>query len=180
MALKEEFGVDVNGAIHLDYIIEADTTFDIINTMECTLKWFEFAFSNQSSIKRCDYETGIIIGSGKYLNIGQYSINAIYYAKTVKIHADVEIVIRFKENRLRVEAIVKHFNLVSGDSLLHGENKLVLVSEAFPCNPKSDNKNAYAMAFINAYANGYGLITKYMEYLNNNLTVNAIETNEDW
>ena len=36
------------------------------------------------------------------------------------------------------------------------------------------------MAFINAYANGYGLITKYMEYLNNNLTVNAIETNEDW
>lgn len=181
LALNDEFGVDKNGAIHLDYVIESDTTFDISTAMECSLKYFEYAFSNKSSIKRCDYEAGVIIGSGKYYNIGQYNINAIYYAKTVKIHAEVDIIIRFKEGKIRIEAMIRHFNLISGDSLMQGNNTLVTIANAFPCNPKSDNKNAYAMAFINSFANCYGMIVDYVKFMNNNYKDSiTIDTNDDW
>lgn len=181
LKLNEEYGVDKNGAIHLDYIITSDSTFDIIKIMETSVGWFEYMFSSAASIKRCDYSEKIILGGGKYFNIGQYNINAIYYAKTVKIHADVDIMIRFKEDRIRVETFIRHFNLISGDSMMRSENSLVSIQDAFPNNPKANNKNAFAMAYINAYANSFNMVSRFLEYLNNNYKgEDIIDTSEDW
>jgi len=177
--LAKQFPVDKNGAIHLDYIIVCNQELDIQKTMEVSVGYFDYAFSSSNAIERCDYEHSIIVAHGRYSKIAEDNTNAIYYFKSVTINVDTDIVIRFKENRIRMEVIIRHYNIISADSLLNSKNALVSVNEVFPFEDSGD-KYAYARAFINSYANSFDKIDKYIEYMNANMTDAFDMSDDEW
>lgn len=177
--LAKKFPVDKNGAIHLEYIIVCNQEIDIQKAMEVSVQWFNYAFSSSEAIKQCDYEKGVIIGHGTYTNIAQYNLNAIYYAKTVRVNADTDVILRFKENRIKIEVIIRHYNIISGDSMLQSKNSLVQVSDAFPFADSGD-KVAFARAFINSYAHSFDKVEKYIKFMNENMTDPFDTSDDDW
>lgn len=175
--IKDTISVDKNGAIHLDYVINCNQDFDIQKAMETSVEYFNYAFSNAASaIQRCDYDEAIIIAHGTYSNIAQYNLNLLYYVKIVKLSADTDIVIRFKNNRIRIEATIRHYRIISADSFLSSKNDLVQVGSVYPYS-ESDNKIAYARAFLNGCLSSFDKIAKYIEFMNSNMEKS---TTDDW
>lgn len=176
--LLAAFPVDQNGVVHLEYIIVCNQNFEKERIMTTTVDWFNYSFSSANAVKSCDFGSGVIIGEGYYSSLAQYNLVALYYAKTVKISADTDIIIKFKENRIKIEVLVRHYQIIMGDSLLQSKNALVGISDVFPCNLQSDNKIAYARAFINSYANSFDKVESYINFLNANLNIEeSVEDN---
>lgn len=176
--LNEQFPLNENGVIKLSYTIDSNDYIDFDKCMDVTTNWFTYAFNSENSIKK--YETeGIIYGEGKYINISQYNINAIYYAKSVSIHADTEIGIKINDKSINIVVYIKHYNIISGDSLLKSENSILLIKDSYP-NIESDNKIAYAIAFINCYAQSFEKVKNYIEFLNTNMNKTHSEIDFMW
>lgn len=176
--LNEQFPLNENGVIKLSYTINSNDYIDFDKCMDVTTNWFTYAFNSEKSIKK--YETdGIIYGEGKYINISQYNINAIYYVKSVSIHADTEIGIKINDKSINIVVYIKHYNIISGDSLLKSENSIVLIKDSYP-NIESDNKIAYAVAFINCYAQSFEKVKNYIEFLNTNMNKTHSEIDFMW
>ena len=176
--ILDNFPLNDNGIVELRYKIKSNRIIDIKKLMEVSADWFSYAFSSINAITKFDNE-GILKGKGTYINISQYNINAIYYAKTVRINIDVNIGIKINDNDIDFIALVKHYRVISGDSLMNSENSLILISNTFP-NIESDNKIAYARAFINTHANLFALISDYIDFINNNTNKDKNDLNFIW
>ena len=165
--LNEQFPLNENGVIKLSYTINSSDYIDFDKCMNITANWFTYAFNSEKSIKK--YETeGTIYGEGKYTNISQHNINAIYYIKYVSINANTQIGIKINDKNINIVVYIKHYNIISVDSLGKSENSIVLIKDSYP-NINSDNKIAYAVAFINCYAQSFEKIKNYIEFLNINM-----------
>lgn len=176
--LLTQFPVDNNGVIKLKYTITCSNTIDFEKCMQVTTNWFTYSFNSAAAIKKHDSE-GIIYGEGRYINISQYTVNAVYYAKVVNIHANTQIGIKINDNTIDIIVYIKHYNLIYGDSLGRSENSLVLIKDAYPC-IDSKNKVAYSMAFINCYAVSFEKIKNYIEFLNTNMNTKQSEIDFMW
>lgn len=170
MQILSEFPLDKNGAIHLEYIITCNENYDMKQVMETSYDYFNYVFSSaDATVKRYDIENGIITARGFYSNIGQSNLNAIYYVKLVRISAYTDIILRFKDNKIKIDVIIRNYKMVSGESTMRSENLLVSVNDVYPANPESNNKIAYATAFVNSYYYSIDKVKKYIEFLNNNV-----------
>lgn len=173
-----DFPLDRNGSIHLEYIITCDSGYDMEKIMETSYDWFNYAFSSaEASVSKYDTQNGIITARGSYANIGQFNLNAVYYAKVVRVGADTDVILRFKDNKIKIDVMIRIYRMISGESTMRSNNSLVNVADVYPANPNSDNKVAYARAFINSYSYSMDKVKKYIEFLNDNMN-NEI-TNDD-
>ena len=173
-----DFPLDRNGAIHLEYIITCDSGYDREKIMETSYDWFNYVFSSaEAAVSKYDTQNGIITARGSYANIGQFNLNAVYYAKVVRVGADTDVILRFKDNKVKIDVIIRNYRMISGESTMRSNNSLVNVADVYPANPNSDNKVAYARAFINSCSYSMDKVKKYIEFLNDNMN-NEI-TNDD-
>ena len=183
-SLSKEFPLDDNGSIKHEYIISYPDSLSIEEIMDKTVQWTNYQFSSTNAIQSISRESGseAIVISTTLGSIAQVSVVDIFYAKTAKILADIDIIIRFKEGRLKITSIVRHYTYISGDSLMVGKNKLVAPNCAYPFGENKDikglaDKNLCSTAFINATAETIGMCVEYKAYLNKEF---GKETEEDW
>lgn len=175
--LNSHFTTDDTGAIHLEYVIMANQDFDIEHIKTYAIGWFNQAFSGVNAIKATTDNsisaTGILVG------ISQKSVNAIYYAKTITVSADIDVILRFKENRIKIDTYIRHYKYISGDSMMKSKNTLIVCGEVFPVvNEKTDDQ-VYACAFINSLDNSFGKIDSFIKYMNRP-AVNVQNEDEVW
>lgn len=175
--LKDEFPLDKNNVIHIDYIIVCNKDFPIDEVIETSIQWFNYSFSSAKAVKNA--EGNCITACGHYNKIASANVNAIYYIKTSSVSVDADIVIRFKENRIRFEGYIRHYQTILADSALRSENKLIGIESTYPFEKNGDNKNLYSMAFINSTVNLINKANDYVEFLNKNFG-QTIETDDNW
>lgn len=176
--LLDKFPLNDNGIIELRYKIKSNRAIDTKTLMEISIDWFSYAFSSINAITKFD-DDGILKGKGTYINISQYNINTIYYAKTVRINIEINIGIKINDNDIDFIIMAKHYQVISGDSFMNSENTLILISDTFP-NIESNHKIAYARAFINTYANSFALLSSYIDFINNNANKNKNDLDFIW
>ncbi len=175
--LNNHFTTDDTGAIHLEYVIMANQDFDIERIKTYAIGWFNQAFSGANAIQAMPDNS--ISATGTLVGIAQKSVNAIYYAKSITISADIDVILRFKENRIKIDTYIRHYKYISGDSMMKSKNTLIVCGEVFPVvNEKTDDQ-VYACAFINSLDNSFGKIDSFLKYMNRP-AVNVQNEEEDW
>ena len=175
--LNSHFSTDDTGAIHLEYVIIANQDFDIEHIKTYAIGWFNQAFYGANAIKATTDNS--ISATGTLIGIAQKSKNAIYYAKTITISADIDVILRFKENRIKIDTFIRHYNYISGDSMMKSTNKLVVCGDVFPVVNENTDDQVYACAFINSLDNSFGKIDSFIKYMNRP-AVNVQNEDEDW
>lgn len=176
--LKKDFPLDHDGIIHFTYIIKCDTTFDISEVNAISSKWYGQAFSSDAAIKINTED--MISGTGTYYSIGQITIPAIVYHKIIRMNASTDIVLRFKENRIKMDITCRHYTYISGDSFGHSKSTLVSPDEAFPFRDTQSNADraVYAQAYINCCSFSLEHAIDYLKFINQNF--NIVAEDEDW
>lgn len=174
--LNKHFTTDENGAIHLEYVMMANRSFDIENIKTYAIGWFNYAFSNANAITAITDNS--IAASGKLINIAQKNVNAIFYAKTIKVNADIDIVVKFKDNRIKIDTYIRHYQYVSGDSMMQSKNDLIICGSVFPIVKDGNDEQVFACAFINSLDNSFNKIESFIKYMNQ--PINEGNLDEDW
>lgn len=179
-SILSNFPLDQNGAIHLEYIITCNQNLDIEQVMKTSYDWFNYSFSSaEQAVKGYDVEKGIIKARGSYLDLAQFNLNAVYYAKLVRVSADTDVILKFKDNKIKIDVIVRNYKMIMANSAMQSRNSLVAVSDVFPVNSSSDNKVAYSRAFINSYAHSMDKVKKYIEFMTENMGGSSVFYDED-
>lgn len=179
-SLLSNFPLDQNGAIHLEYIITCNQNLDIEQVMKTSYDWFNYSFSSaEQAVRGYDVEKGIIKARGSYLDLAQFNLNAIYYVKLVRVSADTDVILKFKDNKIKIDVIVKNYRMIMANSAMQSRNSLIAVSDVFPVNSSSDNKVAYSRAFINSYAHSMDKVKKYIEFMTENMGDSSVFYDED-
>jgi len=175
--LNSHFTTDDTGAIHLEYVLMANHSYDIEQVKTYAIGWFNQAFSGANAIKAMTDNS--ISATGTLVGIAQKSVNAIYYAKSITVSADIDVILRFKENRIKIDTYIRHYKYISGDSMMKSKNTLITCGDVFPVvNDKTDDQ-VYACAFINSLDNSFGKIDSFIKYMNRP-AVNVQNEEEDW
>lgn len=167
-AVCNAFPTDNDGVIHFTYIIKSDTTFDIAETKAICANWYNLAFSSDQAIKISTDD--MISGSGTYYTIAQTTIPAIVYYKIIRVNASTDIVLRFKDNRIKMDIYCRNYTYISGDSFAQSNHKLFLPSEVYPCISSGSNsdKEVYSVAYINCCCYSLSHAKSFLEYVNKN------------
>ena len=148
--------------------------------MKTSYDWFNYSFSSaEQAVKGYDVEKGIIKARGSYLDLAQFNLNDVYYAKLVRVSADTDVILKFKDNKIKIDVIVRNYKMIMANSAMQSRNSLVAVSDVFPVNSSSDNKVAYSRAFINSYAHSMDKVKKYIEFMTENMGGSSVFYDED-
>lgn len=187
-ALAKEFSPDDNGSLNFEYIITYPDSLSIESIMDKTVEWTNYKFKSNNAIQNISRDSGSesIFIHGNLEVLSQQTVMAIYYAKKSYIKAEIDIIIKFKEGRLKINSIIRHYTYISGDSMLVAKNILINPNSIYPFGENNDikglgDKNACSLALINAMANVIGICDEYKEYLNKEFNkVSTFEDKEDW
>ena len=179
--LKGVFPVDKDNLLHFTYIIRTDSAVNMEQVKKVCSDWYGIGFASQDNAIKEKTEN-YILGSGQYNMIGQTTIPAVFYYKIIKVHAQVDVIIRFKENRIKFEIIGRHYKYISGDSSGFSHNDLIVPGTVFPfvAEKKLSNKDVYSQAYINFCNNSLSLSRTFLDYLNKNIKPSLIQENDDW
>ena len=179
--LRGVFPVDKDNLLHFTYIIRTDSTVDMEQVRKVCTDWYGIGFSSQDKAIKEQTEN-YILGSGQFNMIGQTTIPAVFYYKIIKVHAQIDVIIRFKENRIKFEIIGRHYQYISGDSSGRSHNDLLVPGTVFPFaeEEKLSNKEVYAQSYINFCNNSLSLSRTFLDYLNKNIHPAVIQENDDW
>lgn len=177
-ALKEAFPVDKDGLIHLTYVIKTDSIFDISEMNAICANWYNIAFSSANAITINDGT--LISGTGTYYNIAQMTIPAIFYHKIIRLNASTDIELRFKENRIRINILCRHYRYISGDSMGQSVSETIIPGKAYPFVPADSNSNreVYSQAYINCICNSLAHARSFIDYVNKNF--NKVADDDNW
>ena len=179
--LRGVFPADKDNLLHFTYIVRTDSTIDMEQVKKVCSDWYGIGFSSQKSAIKEQTEN-YILGSGQFNMIGQTTIPAVFYYKIIKVHAQIDVIIRFKENRIKFEIIGRHYQYISGDSSGRSQNDLIVPGIVFPFaeEDKPANREVYAQSYINFCNNSLSLSRTFLDYLNKNIHPTAIRENDDW
>lgn len=177
-ALKEEFPVDKDGLIHLTYIIRTDSAFNIREMNAICANWYNIAFKSANAITIND--GNLISGTGTYYDIAQMTIPAVFYHKIIRLNASTDIELRFKENRIRLNIICRHYDYISGDSMGQRVSNTVIPGKAYPFEKADSNsdREVYSVAYINCICNSLGQARSFIDYVNKNF--NKVADDDNW
>lgn len=179
--LKNVFPTDKDSLLHFTYIVHTDSIVDMKQVMKICADWYDIAFSSKEvAIK--EQTDNYILGKGKFNMIGQITIPAIVYYKIIKVHAQIDIIMRFKENRIKFDIVGRHYQYVSGDSSGRSYNDLIIPGYAFPFidEKNSYDRNVYAQAYINFCNNSLSLSRNFLDYLNKNIHPTSLQADDNW
>ncbi len=172
------FPLDVNNAIHVDYIITCNKELPIDEIVETSIQWFNYAFSSANAVRNA--EDNCITANGFLNKIAEDNVNAIYYIKYSSVSVTVDIKIRFKENRIRFEGYIRHYQILLADSAMRSQNNLIAIESTYPFEKKSPNKDLYSMAFINSTSTLIDKANNYVDFLNKNFATGNENDDDDW
>lgn len=198
MVLKDTFPVDKDKLLHFTYILQTDSIAKAGNpviqsdsatnsalNMEMVKKvcadWYNIAFTSKAgSIK--ELTDNYIYGTGQFNMIGQTTIPAIIYYKIIKIHAQIDVIVRFKENRIKFEIIGRHYNYISGDSSGRSHNDLIVPGNVYPfaAVDNSYDREVYSQSYINFCNNSLALARSFLDYLNKNIHPATVQADDNW
>ena len=167
--------------LHFTYVVRTDSVVDMQQVKKVCADWYDIAFSSKRVAVK-EQTDDYILGTGEFNMIGQTTIPAIFYYKIIKVHAQIDIIVRFKENRLRFEIIGRHYQYISGDSAGRSHNDLIIPGKAYPFVEADNNydKDVYAQAFINFCCNSLDLSRSFLDYLNKNIHPVVTQVDDDW
>ena len=179
--LRGVFPVDKDNLLHFTYIVRTDSTVDMDQVRKVCANWYGVGFSSQASAIK-EQTDNHILGTGQYNMIGQITIPAVFYHKIIKVHAQIDVIIRFKENRIKFEIIGRHYQYISGDSSGRSHNDLIIPGNVFPFEAVENryDREVYAQSYINFCNNSLSLSRKFLDYLNKNIHPAVIQDNDDW
>lgn len=179
--LRGVFPVDKDNLLHFTYIVRTDSTIDMEQVRKVCADWYGIGFSSQASAIKEQSENHIL-GTGQYNMIGQITIPAVFYHKIIKVHAQIDVIIRFKENRIKFEIIGRHYQYISGDSSGRSHNDLIVPGNVFPFEEVENryDREVYAQSYINFCNNSLSLSRTFLDYLNKNIRPTVIQENDDW
>lgn len=179
--LRGVFPVDKDNLLHFTYIVRTDSMVDMEQVKKVCADWYGIGFSSQNSAIK-EQADNYILGSGQFNMIGQTTVPAVFYYKIIKVHAQIDVIIRFKENRIKFEIIGRHYQYISGDSSGRSHNDLLVPGTVFPfaAEDKASNKEVYSQSYINFCNNSLSLSRSFLDYLNKNIHPTVIQENEDW
>ena len=181
MVLKNVFPVDKDNLLHFTYILRTDSAVDMQHVKKICEDWYGIAFtSKQVAIK--EQTDDYILGTGQFNMIGQTTIPAVVYYKIIKVHAQIDVIVRFKENRIKLDIIGRHYQYISGDSSGRSHNKLLSPGNVYPftAEEKSSDKEVYAQSYINFCYNSLTLSRSLLDYLNKNIQSTSIQEDDNW
>lgn len=179
--LRGVFPVDKDNLLHFTYIVRTDSTIDMEQVRKVCADWYGIGFSSQASAIK-EQTDNHILGTGRYNMIGQITIPAVFYHKIIKVHAQIDVIIRFKENRIKFEIIGRHYQYISGDSSGRSHNDLIVPGNVFPFEEVENryDREVYAQSYINFCNNSLSLSRTFLDYLNKNIRPTVIQENDDW
>ena len=179
--LRGVFPVDKDNLLRFTYVVRTDSTIDIEQVRKVCADWYGIGFSSQASAIK-EQTDNHILGTGQYNMIGQITIPAVFYYKIIKVHAQIDVVIRFKENRIKFEIIGRHYQYISGDSSGRSHNDLIIPGNVFPFKEVENryDREVYAQSYINFCNNSLSLSRTFLDYLNKNIHPTVIQENDDW
>ncbi len=179
--LRAVFPLDKDNLLHFTYIIRTDSTLDMEVVKKVCTSWYGIAFTSQNSAIKEQTEN-YILGSGQFNMIGQTTIPAVFYYKIIKVHAPIDVIIRFKENRIKFEIIGRHYQYISGDSSGRSHNDLLVPGTVFPFveEGKPSDKEVFSQSYINFCNNSLSLSRSFLDYLNKNIHPTFIQESDDW
>lgn len=185
--LSQEFTVDENKILAFKNIITYSDSVYVDNIMDKTIEWVNYNFTGPEAIKSIDRESDVktIVIEASLGKVAQNTVNLIYYVKKIDVYADMQMIIKFKDNRLRIETYTKEYTFNSGDSFLTGKHYIINPGNVFPF---SDDKASigddvtYAVAYINTVDNLIRFNRSYKDFLNKEFkkTNLYISDDEDW
>lgn len=178
--LRGIFPLDKDNLLHFTYIIRTDSTLDMEVVKKVCADWYSIGFSQNTAIK--EQKENYIFGSGQFNMIGQTTIPAVFYYKIIKVHAQIDVIMRFKENRIKFEIIGRHYQYISGDSSGHSHNDLLVPGTVFPFaeEEKLSNKEVFSQSYINFCNNSLSLSCSFLDYLNKNIHPVFIQEDDNW
>lgn len=179
--LKNVFPVDKDNILHFTYILQADSTVDMEVVKKVCSDWYGIAFTSQNNAIKEKAEN-YILGTGQFNMIGQTTIPAVFYYKIIKVHAQIDVIMHFKENRIKFEIIGRHYQYISGDSSGKSHNDLIIPGTVWPFvdEGKPSDKEVYSQSYINFCNNSLSLSRSFLDYLNKNIHPNTIREDDDW
>lgn len=179
--LRGVFPVDKDNLLHFTYILHTDSAVDMEHVKKVCLEWYNLGFSSkEGSVK--EQTENYIYGTGQFFMIGQTTIPAVFYYKIIKVHAQIDVIMRFRENRIKFEIIGRHYKYISGDSTGRSTNDLITPGTVFPFadEGKLSNQEVYAQSYINFCNNSLSLSKSLLDYLNKNIHPSFLQENDDW
>ena len=181
ITLKGVFPLDKNNLLHFTYIIRTDSTLDMDMVKKVCAEWYGIGFSSQNSAIKEETEN-YILGSGQFNMIGQTTVPALFYYKIIKVHAQIDVIMRFKENRIKFEIIGRHYQYISGDSTGQSHNDLFVPGTVFPFveEDSPSTKEVFSQSYINFCNNSLYLSRSFLDYLNKSIHPSVIQENDDW
>ncbi len=179
--LRVVFPVDKDNLLHFTYIIRTDSVANMEQVKKVCSDWYGIAFNSKTTAVK-EQTDDHILGSGQFNMIGQMTIPAVFYHKIIKVHAQIDILMRFKENRIRFEIIGRHYQYISGDSSGRSHNDLIVPGTVFPFMETENryDREVYAQSYINFCNNSLSLSRSFLDYLNKNIHPVVIHEEEDW
>jgi len=179
--LRDVFPLDKDNLLHFTYIIRTDSIFDMEVVKKICTDWYGIGFTSQKSAIKEQAEN-YILGSGQFNMIGQTTIPAVFYYKIIKVHAQIDVIMRFKENRIKFEIIGRHYQYISGDSNGRSQNDLLVPGTVFPFveEEKQSSKEVFSQSYINFCNNSLSLSRSFLDYLNKNIHPTFIQDDDDW
>ena len=180
-ALKLVFPTDKDSLLHFTYIVQTDSAVDMNLVKKVCTDWYDIAFSSKQ-VAIIEQTDNYILGKGLFYTIGQNTIPAFVYYKIIKVNAQIDIIMRFKENRLKFEIIGRHYQYITGDSSGRSNNDLIVPGYVFPFveMSKPSDTEVYAQSYINFCNNSLSLSRSFLDYLNKNIHPKTVQDEEDW
>ena len=150
-----------DGEIQYQYVVHVKDGLNIPQFMQTITNWGKIKYSNYKKALQNQSENSVEY-SAMITNVAQ----AMGIAKATLVNATTFAKFEAKEDRARITVKVKHYSLAQG-SLSGPKSVLTLPKDVFPYQ-NSDDKNIYAMAYINCHYNLILTLNSIFDYLNNN------------
>ncbi len=164
------------GGIEYTYVITSNANISMQSLRELTLDYLSVYFKITSQMR-----AGISSRNAPDQILFTGSINklATFYSLFEENYVDAKINfdIRFRENRIRFNVRIDdyHVRQTSDGKIL--QDKVVHVRNTFPLYRKSDHKDSYSRAFINANSKCMNYADYFVKFLNKNANKKIAEEN---
>ena len=172
---SKQFPLNPDGAIECTYVIYGSRSIGVPELKDLCVKWFDISFVRAKNVVE-DIGDNYIKAHGIYSNI----VNFKWLTSTVSIDAPVDVNIYIKDNRVKIQLVVQHYEMVSSSTFNGGESGVNNISSCYPFNRKSNHKDSYSSAYVNVYTDNLDKIDSFIKYLNIHTKGPIISPLEGW
>lgn len=175
-AILKAFPLSNDGNISFKYnLVPKDSIVDIDRAMTVTHNFLKQVFKNPNeSIKDIDTIKHVFTCVFDYGDIASYNGIGV----VTKIECPIDFKVEINKSDITVKVRARQYALRSANSFSGVKRELIGVFEAYPVVTDKDNKESYAMAFINANVYCLSTCNNYYSWMNSHFEES--KDTEDW